>query len=175
MFLKSIIVELIFVLIFIITILGIIGFGDLILSPFLDTILRSIGVIFYIIFSIFLYVFTHLRKQKNDGNNMSGSDIGDNNIMDDRDDFYSLVRYPVFSFMFFISLGFSLLSLNIYALLITIFVLLPVIILRVKREEDEKIIKNTFYIDYQHSVPMLVPNIFIFIKKYVIDKIVRDD
>ncbi len=150
--LKEFNIELIFILIFINHIVSLIGLFQLKLIPLLDTFFRAIGIMFYLAGVIIFYLFNkrhseiHLTNFYNKG-------------------FYSVVRHPYYSILLFIAISYCLMALSIIATFFTILLFL-LIIFKIKAIEKELEKKDTFFIDYKYSVPMLFPNLKKTVKRF---------
>jgi len=142
---KEFYIELIFILIFISYIIGIIGLFQLKLILILDTIFKTIGIIFYLSGVILFYLF-----------NKRHSEVNLTHLYNKG--FYSVVRHPYYSILLFIASSYCLMVLSIITILLTI-LLFSLIIFKIKAIEKELEKKDTFFIDYKYSVPMLFPDI----------------
>lgn len=148
---KEFYIEFIFILIFLNYLITASGLFQLKVIPIIDSIIRGLGIILYINGVILFYLFNkrhstlHITDFYNKG-------------------FYSVVRHPYYSILLLISLSFSLMFLSLISLLLSIFLFIFIII-KINKIEKELEKKESFFIDYKYSVPMIFPSIKKIFKK----------
>jgi protein-S-isoprenylcysteine O-methyltransferase Ste14 len=149
-------VEIFFTLSFLSFISGIIGIGQIIVDPLIDSAVKGIGTITF--FLGFLFRFLLLRKETD----------SENKIKKEAHNLYAQMRYPEYTLIWLITFGWALLTINAAGLFIVFFILLPSVILRIIKEEKIITEKNPDYINYKSDVPMLFPDLIKQIKKFII-------
>jgi protein-S-isoprenylcysteine O-methyltransferase Ste14 len=154
--LKFFSMEIFFTLSFLSFVSGAIGIGQIIVDPLIDSAVKGIGTIIF--FLGFLFRFLLLRKEADSENKMKK----------EANSLYSLMRYPEYTLIWLVALGWALLTINAAGLFIVFFMLLPSIILRIINEEKTIVEKYPDYINYKSDVPMLFPDFVKKIKKFII-------
>jgi protein-S-isoprenylcysteine O-methyltransferase Ste14 len=149
-------VEIFFSLCFLSFITGLVGIGQIIVDPLIDSLVKGAGTIIF--FIGFLFRFLFLKKETD----------YENKIKKEAHGFYSLMRYPDYTLIWLLALGFSLLTINIAGLSIVFFMLLTSVILRIAKEEKAIIEKKPEYMNYKSDVPMLFPDLIKKIKHFII-------
>jgi len=142
---KEFYIEIIFIFVFFSYILSIVGLFQFKFTAIIDSIVRAIGVICYISGIIIFYLF-----------NRRHSEIHILNFYNKG--FYSMVRHPYYSILLLISFSFCLKFVSFLTLLLTIILLISIVV-RIKIIEKELEKRESFFIDYKYSVPMLFPSI----------------
>jgi protein-S-isoprenylcysteine O-methyltransferase Ste14 len=134
---RQYLIEIIFLIIFLLAMISLVGVGQLILEDFFDAFIRCIGFIIFINASFFsLIVFFNKNEIRN-----------------------RFVRFPEYFVYISISIGISFLSLSVLSLFLTIVVLIPSINLKINKIEKILIENDKNYIDYKNGVPKLIPDI----------------
>jgi protein-S-isoprenylcysteine O-methyltransferase Ste14 len=126
---------------------GLTGFFQLVIPyPLLEGLIRSGGIGLYILTLIFLFVYYrnyfHVDR-----------------ISIDKIGFFKIVRHPEELLIFLLCISLALQTLNLLILFITLFFLLPAILIRLKNIEKPLILSDSFYLDYASEVPLLFPDI----------------
>ena len=153
-------VEIIFLLIVFSYIIGSIGIGQIILEPVYDAIIRSIGVILFIN-GILLYLVLY-SKQKNV--------LTQKKIIYNEINIYKVIRNPEYTVLLMISLGISFLTINASGIILTLLILLPFMLIRIKIIEKDILVNNPEYSNYMVGVPKMLPSIFFIIKRLIFNR-----
>ncbi|MCK4798076.1 MAG: isoprenylcysteine carboxylmethyltransferase family protein [Spirochaetes bacterium] len=156
-------VEIIFLLIFISYISCNVGIGQVIIKPIYDSLLRGIGVVLYINGILLHYL---LYKYEKNNNSKKGFYY--------KESFYSVIRHPEYTFLLMIAIGISLMTVNIFGIILCFLVLLPFIFIRIINEEKQLLKKEKTYIDYKTDVPMFLPDIKKLIRHFFIKRLKGD-
>ncbi|MBN2544569.1 MAG: hypothetical protein JXB50_02150 [Spirochaetes bacterium] len=140
-FFTKINVEIVYLISVLSLISGFSGIGQLYLNPYIDIVIRAAGIVFLsnglLLFHILIYVV------KEDKNTL----------------FHKTVRHPECSLLIVLSLGISMIMVNLFSLAAA--VLLYLLILTRVRIKEKIIIKNDMdYIDYKSQVPALFPSLY---------------
>ncbi|MBP7552993.1 MAG: hypothetical protein KA885_06170 [Spirochaetes bacterium] len=144
--------EIFFFLTFLSFLSGLVGLFQLVLPPIIDVIVRSLGLILYLN-SILLFALFARRHR----------DLHDEDMYNKG--FYLLIRHPYHSILITLSVGMSLSTVSILTLSFTVLTII-IFVIDIKRKEKALEKKDSFFIDYKYSVPMLIPKI----KKIVLRK-----
>ena len=135
-----------------INIISLAGIGQLILEPVLDSLARSVGILFY--FSGLLFYINLTNECKNLKNK--------NDFFNNR--YYKIVRNPDFAMLVMIAFGSSMLALSFFGIIISLVIFLPLTAVFLQKEEKELLKVYKKYYDYKTDVPLLIPNITKLIK-----------
>lgn len=159
----SFLLRIIFTLIIVSYVIALAGIGQLVLMPLIDALVRALGAVIYLNGITLLLVLNNLKTSFFDGKKR-----------DIRSMFFcNEVRYPEYFFVFMIALGSSLMSLSFAGIILSNLVLLPFIILKIKKEEKSLVNIDSRYYNYSIDVPMMFPDIKDFIKRLFFKKIIR--
>ncbi len=140
-------IQIIYTIIFLSSLIAIIGIGQVILADYLDSLIRSAGIIFFVSGFILMYVINRLTSDIRDfKRNKSGLFI------------YNMVRFPEYSCLILITAGMSLSSLSPVSFFFTFLILVPLIILNIKKTEKKSAANDSSYIDYLNDTPMIIPS-----------------
>jgi len=140
-FLKKVNVEIFYFISLLSLISGFSGIGQSYLNPYIDVIIRAAGFIFLSSGVLLFYILLFVVKE-------------DRSTL-----FHKTVRHPECSLIIMISLGISLIMVNVISLIITA-VLYLLILLRVKIKEKIIIENDKEYVDYKSQVPALFPKLY---------------
>ncbi|HOF00143.1 MAG TPA: hypothetical protein PK385_00830 [Spirochaetota bacterium] len=147
--------EIFFFLTFLSFISGLVGLFQLVLPPIIDVVVRSLGLILYLnsILLFALFARRHRDLHSEDTYNKG---------------FYLLIRHPYYSILIALSVGMSLSTVSILTSSLTVLTIV-VFIIDIKRKEKALEKKDSFFIDYKYSTPMLIPKL----KKIVLRKNIK--
>ncbi len=151
--LNRIIVEFVFLIIVFLNAITLIGVGQLVLPDLFDALVRGIGTVLFVS-GIFLCLVYFMIK----------NEVKNKNI------FYTFIRYPEYFFMVMISSGISIMSLNAACIILIFFILIPLIVIKVFREEKKIVKLNDTYENYKDEVSMIFPDIIKILKRIYIEK-----
>ncbi len=154
-------VELIFILIIISYISGAVGVGQVILEPIYDAIIRSFGIIIFMN-GILLYLILYSKQKKV---------LDMNKIIYKEINIYKFMRNPEYTFLLMIAVGSSLITVSFSGIILSIIILYPFMLVRIKIVENDIIKNNPDYGNYILDVPRIFPNIFFVIKRLVFKEI----
>jgi protein-S-isoprenylcysteine O-methyltransferase Ste14 len=151
--------NIIFCIIAFFNMLSVLSFGQLILPPLFDAILRSFGIFIYLngIFFYLIYIrqLSLVKKE---------TDIFE--VI-----FFRYSRNPDVAILIIMLLGSSLLSLSFLGIIITCFAYIPLMITRALDEEKMLLKLYKKYSDYKDETPIIIPELFKIFKKMIYKKI----
>lgn len=150
-------VEFIMFLIILSYIVGLAGFGQLILLPIIDAVLRAIGVSLYVSGTFLLFFLL-----KGDNKNKYKTNYKENGL-------YSLTRHPKYTFIIMMSYGISLMTVNVVGIVFSIFLLTPITVARTYKEEKKILQDDEDYIDYKVDIPMIFPDLLRSLRMKIIE------
>jgi protein-S-isoprenylcysteine O-methyltransferase Ste14 len=158
-FFKRDVPNVIFYAVIFFSMLSVFSFGQLILNPVFDAVIRSLGIFIYLS-GVFTYI-VFVREVKKTKKETDVFELG----------FYKLSRNPDLAFLFCIAAGSSLLTLSFLGIIITAFAYLPAILYFAGLEEKELLKLYKKYDDYKDETPVILPDVFKIIKKLIYRKI----
>jgi protein-S-isoprenylcysteine O-methyltransferase Ste14 len=150
-------VELVFLLIILSYILGSIGIGQIIIEPIYDAIIRTIGIILFIN-GILLYLILY-SKQK--------TVLIQKKILYNEINIYKIIRNPEYTFLLMIALGVSLITLSAPGIILSIIIMIPFMLIRIKIIEKDILENDPEYSNYMVSIPKMLPSISFLIKRLI--------
>lgn len=150
-------VEITFLLIFISYLVGVVGIGQIILDPIYDAIIRSIGILL-LMNGILLYLILYNKQRKV---------LAEDKIIYNEIDIYKIIRNPEYTFLLMIALGISFLTISVSGIILSIFILIPLMLVRIRIIEEDILKNDPKYSNYMIGVPNMLPNIFNIIKRLI--------
>jgi len=144
---KRDIIYLFFLITVILNIISIVGFVQIILPPLFDALVRSFGIFIYLTALFFYIVLLRFIKSIKKNTHLFNSEV------------YSVTRNPDILLLFFIVSGFSLLAVSLTGIIFSLFVFLPLAVIKLKNEEKELLKTYKEYFDCKNNIPLLFPNV----------------
>ena len=158
-------VEIIFLLIFFSYFIGAVGIGQIILKPIYDAVIRSIGVILFMN-GILLYLILYSKQRVV---------LAQKKIIYNEVGIYKIIRNPEYTVLLMIALGISFLTVSASGIVLTLFILLPFMLIRIKIVEKDILNNNPEYSNYMVGIPKMLPSIIFIIKRLIFNKSIIKD